>query len=214
MKENSNIFKWILLSIVCYGLSISCKSNTDKECILYNNEGTRFLQKYMEEDSTFYLDSAIYLLDKAIQCDPNYALPYHNKLNALIQKEDWTKAITLINHMISVNPENDVLLLDKGVFYAKLRKNDTANYYFKKANEVADFLLNQNPSNESAMYTKIITTALLKGKESAILLNEEYSKKLSKESFINWNIEYIKEFDRAKYIEDFGKQKRSKIKLN
>jgi tetratricopeptide (TPR) repeat protein len=196
-------------------VSFCCNNkNIDTQCISYNKKGVAYLNKFNNINDKNCIDSAILYLDSAINCDSSYLLPFYTKLNALLAINDYERAVVLNNYMIAHSDINSELWLNSGIFYEKLKKVDSANYCFGRADEAADIVLREDGLNESAMYTKVLATAFLKGRDAAIKLNNLYIQRVPKESFLNWNIDTLENFDRAKFIDSYGKIEPTTIKLN
>ena len=129
MKSALRQFSFII--IVCGFYLVSCGQTYDKDAIALNNQA-------MTEVFPRNADSALILLDKATELDPDYYLAYSNMATIYIQKRDFPSATECIEKSVSSNPElaEGVSLL--GMLYDHAGKSAKAKEQYQKAVELYD----------------------------------------------------------------------------
>ena len=78
-------------------------------------------------------DSALYLLDQAIQLDPDYYLAYSNKSSVLLQLGQQVKAIEALKNAVELKPELAEMVVSLGMLYDYTNKPEKAKAEYQKA---------------------------------------------------------------------------------
>ena len=86
-------------------------------------------------------EAAIEYYKKSIEVDPYYPYSYLNYAVIYREKEDYMKAIEIINEGIKENPEEGFLYYNRACFYAAISELDLALDDVLKSIELNDFFV-------------------------------------------------------------------------
>lgn len=186
----------ILLSI----LTVSCTPQTDKknqqEAIDLNNQAI----KIMSENP----DSALILIDKAIEIDKNNYLFYSNKANVYIARKDYAKAIISVEKAVEIKPdlaESDLFL---GMLYDITNQTEKAKKQYENAILLFDNRLKKQDKYEQSNRMNRAVTLLLLGQ---IEQGKKELKKLLTENPEDPVLQYLQDFNKEKFLNEIlGKQ--------
>ncbi|MBL0308737.1 MAG: tetratricopeptide repeat protein [Bacteroidetes bacterium] len=73
------------------------------------------------------------VVDEALIKYPNDANLLVEKINFFLEGAQYAEALTFVNNLLQVEPNNDGALFIKGLAYDKLGKEDSVIYYYEKA---------------------------------------------------------------------------------
>jgi tetratricopeptide (TPR) repeat protein len=103
----------------------------EKHCIEYRDSAYNYLiGNFKNKD----LHLGLELYDKAIQCDSNYYLAYHEKLGLLIIMGDYKDAICQMDEIVKMFKINTYQLYEeRSNLYKLMNQKDSALFYSDKA---------------------------------------------------------------------------------
>jgi tetratricopeptide (TPR) repeat protein len=181
----------ILLSI----LTVSCTAHTEKknkqEAIDLNNQAV----KIMSENP----DSALILLDRAIEIDKNDYLFYSNKANIFLARKDYAKAISSLEKAVDVNPDLAEGSLFLGILYDKTDQTEKAKKLYERAISIFDNRLKKHEKYELSNRMNRAVTLILLGQ---INQGKKELEKLLTENPENTVLQYLQNFDKEKYFNE------------
>jgi tetratricopeptide (TPR) repeat protein len=102
--------RYLILFATAFSL-FACNESEHKEAIELNNRAM-----VLYRDST-NIDSAIILLDKAIEFDSEYFGSYYNKMIFLFEKKDFDKTLSNNAKMIELQPDQPMWVSQRGLLF-------------------------------------------------------------------------------------------------
>src|ERR1700722_15276543 len=133
----------------------SCKPAPSKvkinpEAIKLNNRAITLVYQAGGGESNQILDSAIMLLNKAIQIDSNYARTYYNKFTYQNELKQYDKAILTGKRIIVLRPLEPNIKLMLGEDYEKLGDTPRSTSSYQAALDCCNKILDtMKPNNKT-----------------------------------------------------------------
>jgi len=163
------------LLIISFTIFPNCEKNKEKRSITnVKNDCQKYLQKHFNTVVVKKNDSALYYVNKAIDCDPTSINYKFTKVKFLIRLKKYEDA------EIALNPikENDLALkmLD-GILKLKINNSDSKNTLSKVYTEYNNI---ENPTSTQLFY-KIALDNYFKGKEYSTNKILDYKKNFQSE---------------------------------
>ena len=118
-----NLYKIAILILATTTMSCFKIDGINKKAIKYNKEAMDivFQRGWGEEQ----VDSALFLLNKAVDIDPNFYLAHSNKIMMLFKKKDFDQILITNKEMQRLSPEDPSLIIQEGLIYEL--KGDSLN---------------------------------------------------------------------------------------
>ena len=104
----------------------------DKTAIALNNQASELMVLGA------YNDSALILLDKAIEIEPDYHVAYGNRANIFVQKRDFPKAIESMQKSVLAKPDLAEGVCMLAMLYDHVGQEKLATLNYRKAIEIYD----------------------------------------------------------------------------
>jgi Tfp pilus assembly protein PilF len=181
----------ILLSV----LTVSCTAQTEKknrqEAIDLNNQAV----KIMSENP----DSALKLLDRAIEIDKSDYSFYSNKANIFIARKDYAKAISSAEKAVEAKPDLAESVLFLGMLYDKTNQTEKAKKQYEQAISLFDNRLKTQDKYEQSNRMNRAVSQLLLGQ---VEQGKKELKKLLAENPDDTTLQYLQDFDKEKYLNE------------
>jgi Flp pilus assembly protein TadD len=99
------------------------------EAIAYRSYAQALTKAGKKEEALKVIDEALLKFPK----DPNILV---DKINVFLNDAKYTEALTYINNLLDVEPNNDGALFIKGLAYEKIGNEDSVVYYYTRSAEV------------------------------------------------------------------------------
>jgi hypothetical protein len=195
MNLTFKIFLLILSS--CNAQKFEQKSYVyNDECnYLYKKAYEKFESNIRKNDNSI-IDSSIYYIERAIECDTN-AWTYYNFLSQILLFKKDFKASNLIYSKIILltQGKREDFIMDKGILLYKLNVKDSALYFFKIAKNLIVEKLNESSylSSFTEKEKKMVENALLTNHLVVLFLLNE------KNEFEEYKIKYKDKIDPQTY---------------
>ncbi|TKG92886.1 hypothetical protein EYV94_18100 [Puteibacter caeruleilacunae] len=164
----------IIIAICFFCLHTACNIEgrkpveaTNRSMALTDSASNLLVNYHLEKQNTAKLDVILELLNKAIDCDSTNFLAYNNKLMVLSLKNEYLKAINLLDKMLSFNKNHAQLLFFKGLIYEKLEDPTSTQIFYNKADIMYEKQLKLYPDSMQLIADRLFFTAFTKGKEEA-----------------------------------------------
>ncbi len=100
------------------------------------------IQMYKNEATVNSIDHGIELLEQAIQLDSNNTTYITNLMKLYRNKKEFQKNLALTNKLISINPNDAVVYLHRGLIYEELSDTNNAKYNFNKSLNIVNNRVN------------------------------------------------------------------------
>ncbi len=213
MKNTSYI---LCLLLYFFSVVTSCSQKKDeqrkeekrkvlKECRALNDVAIEKLNSYYYQgNEADKLDSALVLLQRAVECDTNYFLAYANMATVLTLKGNYNSAIEVVNKLLTLTNNDPEIVVYKGMLYEKQGKRDIAKKQYTFANELYDKRIAQYPDSVEIIADKMILKAYLEGKEKALAELDRYIQKYPNSLVLQQYKEILSKFDREDFIGSIG----------
>lgn len=107
--------KTIPILILLYLVSCSEKKKFNQESIKLYNKAYYFTQLNKLNDNQ--LDSAINLLDRATDIEQDYSNAYISRIQFLILKKDYNRALNTNKQIQRINPHQPMWIIQEGMIY-------------------------------------------------------------------------------------------------
>jgi Tfp pilus assembly protein PilF len=195
MRYIKNIF--ILLPII---LTVSCITQTDKknkqEAINLNDQAI----KLMTENP----DSALILLDKAIEIDNSNYIFHSNKANIFIARKDYARAISSVEKAVEVKPDLAESVMFLGMLYDRNNQNEKAKKQYEKAVILYDNRIEKHDQYEQSNRMNRAVTLIFLGQ---VEQGKNELKKLLSDNPDDMTLQHFQDFDKEMYLNEIlGKQ--------
>jgi len=147
----------------------------------------------------YEIDSALKLLNKAIELDDNYYYAYSNRATIYVIQKNYKNAIEECELVLEMNPDFAESWVFAGMLYDRIDKPQKANEYYQKSIELFD---NQIENSKDKQQVNIIK---LNKAVSLILLGKDYDAKqellkLKLEDPENFMIDEIMKLSKTDYL--------------
>ncbi len=163
----------LLIAILFFSL-LTCNSNQEGVVKNNKNECSIFNEKYLEYSMLNKKDSALYYIDKAIDCNPKDDFFKTEKIKSLIHYEDYNSAISFAKKLAKENDPNFKLLY--GTLLLKMN-DENAEIQLKEAYNLFSInTKNYNQNDSSLDFYKIGLDNYFKGKKYSLLMLEKFKK--------------------------------------
>lgn len=183
-----------LLAIV----AVSCiqqekKDTCNSQAVEMNTLAVEFMQKFKN-------DSALILLDQAIELDKTYYLPHVHKVKIYLSRNDFSKALSECKTSIDLKPDYAEGWVMAGILYDLKGETKHALESYQKSIELYDMKIadrNEKHNIQSNRLNKAVSLVLIgqekEGKQEMNRLKSEYPEmkiteaflKLSKKDYLN-----------------------------
>ncbi|MFZ6008855.1 MAG: tetratricopeptide repeat protein [Bacteroidota bacterium] len=212
MKNSSHTLFFLL---VIFSAEISCgqkkqeqqdavKAKVSKECRSLNDSATKKINSFYTTNLNEQLDSAMFLLKKATECDTSYFLAYSNLTTVLALKGEYDSAIKVVNILLRLTKNDPEIVVYKGMLYEKQNKKESAQKEYNLANKLYDDRLAQYPDSLEIVGSKMFLKAYLEGKEKALSELDIYIKKYPNNELLQQYREMLTEFQKDDFIGSIG----------
>lgn len=206
MNKLTYIFIFLVM-FSCVTDSHSPFSKTEKaeisaECVSANDSAVSFLHLYYQSKDSTYLDSSLYMFERAIICDSNYFLAYANSFSVLCLKKKYEEAIKSIDKAIKLSNNDPETILIKGYLYEKLFGLDSAKRIYKQVELEYKRRITLYPDSIKLICDQLFFMAIIGDKENAIKKLDRYKTKYPESSLFEEYAEAIKFFDKEKFLKD------------
>jgi tetratricopeptide (TPR) repeat protein len=173
--------------------------NTNSQAQLFFQRASAILRDH--PDNTDSLNSAITLIDSAINYDKNNVEYYLSASRILIDLKRNNKAIDACNHALAIDKRSFFALLTKGVIFDKLHNSDSAHTSYRGA-------LNSLEQTGFASevfkdYQRIIIYGLLNDTTQFNAGLKEFEKHHSNSSDFPAFNDDLKNFNKEEYIDSY-----------
>jgi tetratricopeptide (TPR) repeat protein len=174
-------------------LIVSCNSKTsetfDEEAVALNNQATEIM--------IVNPDSALILLDKAIEIDPNFSAAYSNMATIFCSKGDYENAIKSANLLTKVDPDLAEAVTFLGMLYDFTGQPDNARVQYQRAIELYNKRLSTTAKNKQANRFNRAHVLLLIGDQST---GGQEVQSLLHENPDDSTIQMLVDFDKDKHL--------------
>lgn len=189
-----NLYKIAILIFATTTLSCFKIDGIKRKAVNYNKEAMDivFQRGWGEEQ----VDSALFLLNKAVKIDPNFYLAHSNKIMMLIKKKDYDQMLITNKEMQRLAPDEPYLVIQEGLFYELKGDSLNSNLAFKKGVEQYDFIL-KNDTNIGSGFKFIAIQSLVVANEeekAKLLLIQLKEENPENEMLQNYNYQTKREF--------------------
>jgi hypothetical protein len=154
----------------------------DKKAILLNNQASEL---YRNDK----IDSAIILLNKAIEVDSLYGLAHFNICNFLSELQKYNEALTYAKHYFIIDFNNGAMVL--GMTLEKMNLIDSAKYFYKKLLNNYEKLRIDSLDYMSKVNIAFITTIAGDKAKGLIIINNVLAEN---KSLPELKLEFVKSF--------------------
>ncbi len=200
--------KVIVISIILIALFLencTAKSKLNNHCKALNDSAVQILTDVNQgKKKIMMLDSAIKLLDLAIQCDSNYFIALSNKAHILSFMNKYYETIKVINRLLVLTNNDPGIIQYKGVIYEKMNQLDSARSQYDFAEKTYIKTLQKYPDSLPILGNYLFLIVIKDGKDSALRKYNELDAKFSNNP--NWLFyhEMIVNFNRKEYFNYTG----------
>lgn len=161
------IFIWIIIIIInCNGTSNESPS-IDPACKKFNKEASTQLYNFSLYGDSAYIDSALFLIEKAIACDSNYYNAYSNCLVIASYKQDKNLAFKSVNALLRLSQNDINTIYMKAALFDKYGLCDSAAAYYFTTKKEASRLLTNHPDSITGIQLYVMSTEALNGSYKA-----------------------------------------------
>jgi len=173
------------------------KADIDPLAISYNNRAAKHLQAEN-------YDSALVLINKALDVDSNYIVGYANKISIYMKLKDYKNALIISDKALKIDPDYAEGYLEAGTICDIMGDSTRAFDYYKKGIVYYDKRIS-NPKDQKKLINSRLNRACLlrySGKEM------EGKRELEKLKAENLGIQLIDDFikmDRKAYLSTIRK---------
>ncbi len=175
-------------------------SENIEELYGYSSKMYTHIGNPLSTQDTNRLSFAVELLNRILVLDDDYLNAYRTKFSILCTIDRFDDALLVLKSLYK-KEESYYTLMNQGFVYEKLMKSDSSDLYFKKALELLNHEIDNNPSIKMKV-NRAILIALVYGKEGGLKeisnvieeTNNDYAKSVKQEVLIN--------FDKKEYIKD------------
>lgn len=204
----------LILIIVVFSLItlISACKNSDCDCmnsIIHQQYSDKYLStirialfdyigNYQLTKDVAHLDTAIILLDEAINLEPMNYSAYQYKAMALYWKKDYQEVIKVVDSLHSLGYEIPDLVFLKAKIYDDIGETTNADATLVYAERTYNNWVNCFPDSSALIISKIGCTAYIYGKEAALEeLNKAIKKRPEDQVLIGFKSEIQNHFDES-----------------
>ncbi|MDN3672122.1 hypothetical protein QWY99_03440 [Flavobacterium branchiarum] len=189
MKNTYHIVTILLITslLSCQSKSES-KKNLEKERIADRPECEVIYNKYIEKASKMENDSAIYFLNKSINCDPANDGYKFSKAQFFVDKQEYQEALNQLNE-IKADSIDPTLRLFSSVLKLKLNSDDAD----KDLSDVYSKIAKIKKPNSSNVFYKLALDNYFKGKDYA-LEQLKFCKKIYTTDYDKQNLDVLESY--------------------
>jgi tetratricopeptide (TPR) repeat protein len=181
---NKKIWIYRLTIILCAFYSCTDKKQSTKntesvprECVVLNDSAFKYITKYNFQREPKNLDTALYLLEKAVSCDPGYFVAYSNMANTYNVMKNYKAEIETLNKMLAIGKNNWWISTRKGVAFQKLNEVDSATKTYFFADSLCNAEMKKKPEDVNLIINYIMFKTISFGKNAGIQeLNRQIEK--------------------------------------
>lgn len=155
--------KYILLSAIAI-LMFSCNS-------LKRDQAFKLEEQAMNLIMNRNYDSALIILDKAIEMDKSYYSAYRNKAQVYLRKKEYNKALEINEEILKMLPESDMDWTSQGLVYDQIFDSINAKRCYLKSIQILDKKISETNDIEKVLkyrldraFMYILTDDTSKGK--------------------------------------------------
>jgi tetratricopeptide (TPR) repeat protein len=191
----------IKLSLLSFLFLLLHSCGEEKEIINkeYNPKAVDLNNKAVENILHFKADSALILLDKAIELDETYYLPHSNKVKIYIDRGEIEKALYESEMVIKKKPDLAEGWTFAGMIHEKVGNNQKAKKYYQKSINIYDDRIKSPKKRDDINSNKVNRALSLKllGRNSEAnseikkLINEDPKNSMYKELLEISGSEYL-----------------------
>lgn len=138
----------------------ACGQNNSKIVQTLNEKATHLL---VSNPNDLELDTAIRLLDSAINYDSLYRWSYVNMVTALCKQGQCSQAINCLNKLIVLEPDDPNHYMFSAMILDNLGKKDSANLRYRQSRKLFDSLMVKYPDKINYRIESIILDMLFFG---------------------------------------------------
>lgn len=196
------LFKFLTLSVILL-LLISCSEQKkhesqgpyDPKAIELNNRAVKLINLYKN-------DSALLLLDQAIDIDQSYYMPHSNKVTIYVSQADYKKAHRESELAIEKRPDLAEGWMMSGLLNEKLGDTIKAQQYYQKSIDLFEARISDPKKKDQIVANKLsrALSLILVGKEEE---GKEELNKLKQENPDNFMIDQFLKINRKEFINKF-----------
>lgn len=142
------------MGVYCFGQNPGAKkNNVDPKAKELNDSAVRLFSQTMQGDT------AIKLLNKALQIDSNYLAALYNKFSFESGLKQYDKAIITANHILRIQPQNPLLYFSVAMMYFISGDTISSKNYFNEAeievNNLLDTMAHTNKTYNDLLVNKV-----------------------------------------------------------
>lgn len=182
----------------------AAKPKVSRECIALNDLAMKKISSFYTTRENAQLDSAMYLLKKATECDTSYFLAHSNLATVFTLKGNYDAAIEVVNKLLRLTKNDPEIVVYKGMLYEKQDKKDLAQKEYDLANKLYDDRLAQYPDSLEIIGNKMFLKAYLEGKEKALSELDTYISKYPNSEVLQQYREMLVDFQKDDFIGSIG----------
>lgn len=189
-----NLYKIAILILATTTLSCFKIDGINRKAVGFNKEAMDIIYErgWGEEQ----VDSALFLLNKAIEIESDYYLAHSNKIMMLFKKKNFDQILITNKEMQRLSPEDPSLIVQEGLIYELKGDSISSNLAYKKGVAEYDFILKNDTTIGSgfkfvAIQSLVVANEEEKAKSLLIQLKGENSEN---EMLQNYNYQTKREF--------------------
>ena len=164
----------LLILAICYACAF--KEKEQETCEGYSRSANASFECYLHTAADSCRAKSIYLVNKALACDPSRPFNYWLKIRIYASMQAYDSVMLMIGRFEKINSGPD-LMFTKGDVFRKLGNLDSARVFYKKSLLRYDELLFKDSLNQSLILGKLQVRVYLHGKERMREEVEFYTKK-------------------------------------
>jgi hypothetical protein len=151
----------IILFIITY---LSSCTGGAQDCKSYFYRSAKIYDKYLFSRDISTLDSALFLVNQSLDCNPKGLNGYLLKAKILFAVEEYDSALSALRTLEKYRYDPSISSL-KGYVFEKLNMKDSSNFYFEKSLTEYEALLVKDSSNYSHFLAKLQLLYKLRGQK-------------------------------------------------
>lgn len=155
-----------LLMSLLFLFLLTCKSNHETKVVKEKPDCSTYNEKYVQYNMANKKDSALYYIDKAINCDPDDDFFKTEKIKLLIKYEDYSKANSFAKELANLN--DPIYKMLYGVLLLRQGKTNAENLLKEAYGLLNEATINYNDENSNLHFYKIGLDNYFQGREYSL----------------------------------------------
>ena len=190
-----------------------CKSNpaiNSFPCKVYNDSAINMFNEHVHNSNSnvLQLDTIIFLLNKAIECDSEYFIALGNKLTVLTYMGKYKESINLIDKLLILRNNNPQLIIYKGIMYEKMGNKDSAYQTYNIAKLSYEDKIKMFPDSVNLIIGSIVLEDIMDGENKALNDIDKYINMYPEKNIFKEYRKSLIGFDRNEFINSYGIQEK------